>query len=169
MQATFAVRSAGHNPNPKASSVGAEGVLLDLSALNEIELSSDGSSVSVGPGATWDQVYKSLEVHSLTAVGGRVAGVGVGGLILGGGMSHFSNYWGHPADNVENFEVCFPAAIYCGYLYPDVVLTLPQVVLANSKIVNANAKENADLFKALKGGGPNFGSCPLSLTRLYLS
>ncbi|GAB1196933.1 hypothetical protein APSETT444_006213 [Aspergillus pseudonomiae] len=31
------------------------------------------------------------------------------------------------------------------------------VVLANSQIVNANAQENADLFWALKGGGPNFG------------
>ncbi|OGM44466.1 hypothetical protein ABOM_006938 [Aspergillus bombycis] len=33
----------------------------------------------------------------------------------------------------------------------------PQVVLANAEIVNANAKENSDLFWALKGGGCNFG------------
>lgn len=32
-----------------------------------------------------------------------------------------------------------------------------EVVLANSKIVNANAHENADLFMALKGGSNNFG------------
>lgn len=32
-----------------------------------------------------------------------------------------------------------------------------QVVLADSRIVNANEKENSDLFWALKGGGPNFG------------
>lgn len=32
-----------------------------------------------------------------------------------------------------------------------------QVVLANSKVINANANENPDLFRALKGGGPNFG------------
>lgn len=32
-----------------------------------------------------------------------------------------------------------------------------EVVLANGSIVNANADENADLYKALKGGGNNFG------------
>lgn len=32
-----------------------------------------------------------------------------------------------------------------------------QIVLGNSTIINANAQENADLFKALKGGGNNFG------------
>jgi hypothetical protein len=31
-------------------------------------------------------------------------------------------------------------------------------VLADGRIVNANGKENADLFWALKGGGPNFGT-----------
>lgn len=30
-------------------------------------------------------------------------------------------------------------------------------MLANGNITNANANENADLFWALKGGGPNFG------------
>lgn len=32
-----------------------------------------------------------------------------------------------------------------------------QVVLADGRIVNANANTNADLFKALKGGSNNFG------------
>ena len=32
-----------------------------------------------------------------------------------------------------------------------------EVVLASGQIVNANSKENADLFRALRGGGNNFG------------
>ena len=32
-----------------------------------------------------------------------------------------------------------------------------EVVLASGAFVNANAKENPDLFKALRGGGNNFG------------
>jgi hypothetical protein len=52
-----------------------------------------------------------------------------------GGMSHFSNHWGMVADNVKNFEL----------------------VLADSSIVNANENSNPDLFKVLKGGGPNYG------------
>ncbi|KAI9646850.1 hypothetical protein NHQ30_004850 [Ciborinia camelliae] len=33
------------------------------------------------------------------------------------------------------------------------------VVLADSTIIQVNENKNADLFKALKGGGPNFGMC----------
>jgi FAD/FMN-containing dehydrogenase len=32
-----------------------------------------------------------------------------------------------------------------------------EVVLASGEVVNANEKENADLFRALRGGGNNFG------------
>ena len=34
---------------------------------------------------------------------------------------------------------------------------LLQVVLANGKIVNANARSHPDLYFALRGGGNNFG------------
>lgn len=102
---TFSVRSNGHIAEPGFSSVGESGVLLDLGRLNQIVLSDDKSVVHVGPGATWDGVYEALEKHELTAVGGRIKGVGVAGLILGGGMSHFSNAWGMACDSVRNFEV----------------------------------------------------------------
>ncbi|KAJ5294674.1 CAZyme family AA7 [Penicillium antarcticum] len=46
-----------------------------------------------------------------------------------------SNRFGLAADNVKNFEV----------------------VLADGTIFNANAKQNNDLFGALKGGDPNYG------------
>jgi FAD/FMN-containing dehydrogenase len=83
-QSAFAIRSGGHNASPGFSSVGESGILLDLSALNSTTLSPDGAVASVGPGATWDRVYEELEKHELTVVGGRVSGVGVGGLVLGG-------------------------------------------------------------------------------------
>jgi hypothetical protein len=38
--------------------------------------------------------------------------------------------------------------------------------LGDSTIVNANAKQNPDLFKALKGGGNNFGKQLSSKTKL---
>jgi hypothetical protein len=37
-------------------------------------------------------------------------------------------------------------------------LTYLKIVLANGSIIDANAKENTDLFWALKGGGPNYGN-----------
>jgi FAD/FMN-containing dehydrogenase len=46
----FAVRSGGHSVTPGASSIGPEGILLDMSMLSKLNLSEDGSFVSVGPG-----------------------------------------------------------------------------------------------------------------------
>jgi hypothetical protein len=42
-------------------------------------------TVEVGAGLTWDQVYEVLEPTGVNVVGGRVFGVGVAGLTLGGG------------------------------------------------------------------------------------
>ncbi|OTA55078.1 Glucooligosaccharide oxidase [Hypoxylon sp. EC38] len=131
----FAVRSGGHSPNPGWSSVGQDGVLLDLQRLNQISLSTDKALCSLGPGARWGDVVSTLGAQNATVIAGRNPLVGVGGLILGGGYHHASSEYGTAADNVKNFEV----------------------VLSNGAIVNANADENNDLFWALKGGGPNFG------------
>lgn len=38
-----------------------------------------------------------------------------------------------------------------------ILLSMVQVVLASSDIVNVNASARSDWFKALKGGGNNFG------------
>ncbi|TGJ86590.1 hypothetical protein E0Z10_g2193 [Xylaria hypoxylon] len=131
----FAVRSGGHSPNPGWSSIGQQGLLLDLQRLNTVALSSDGTMASVGPGARWGDVYASLDSTKAIVAGGREPTIGVGGLVLGGGLSHVSNEFGLVADNVKRFEVS----------------------LANGSIVDASATSNTDLFWALKGGGPNFG------------
>jgi FAD/FMN-containing dehydrogenase len=67
--------------------------------------------------------------------------VGVGGLLLGGGMSFLSAQFGLACDHVLNYEV----------------------ILANASIVNANATSNTDLFFALKGGGNQFGKPTMAL------
>lgn len=45
-------------------------------------------TVDVGAGLLWDDVYDKLEPDRVTVVGGRMTGVGVAGLILGGGESN---------------------------------------------------------------------------------
>jgi hypothetical protein len=97
MRCKFAVRSAGHNSNPGCSSIGASGVLLDLSLLKDIVLSKDREVASLGPAALWDEVYEELEKHSLTVAGGRASGVGVGGLVTGG-MYYTLMLWILPAE-----------------------------------------------------------------------
>ena len=132
----FAVRSGGHSPNPGSSSIGQDGILIDLSRLRTVALSKDRSFARVGPGLRWAEVYAALDPEKTVVVGGRLPTVGVGGLLLGGGYFFVSNEVGLACDNVKNFEV----------------------VLSNGTIVNANAAgAHSDLFWALKGGGPNFG------------
>ncbi|KAL4935542.1 hypothetical protein BDV06DRAFT_217352 [Aspergillus oleicola] len=130
--AVFAIRASGISPVAGAANVD-NGVTIDLRRLNGVHVKS--SIASIGPGASWSEVYKVLVPQGLAALGGRVGRVGVGGCITGGGISTFSQEHGFACDSVVNM----------------------QVVLASGSIVDANENENRDLFVALKGGQHNFG------------
>lgn len=56
-----------------------------MSRFNEIAVDLVSGTVAVGAGLTWDQVYTALEPTGVNVVGGRIPGVGVAGLTLGGG------------------------------------------------------------------------------------
>jgi FAD/FMN-containing dehydrogenase len=131
---TFAIKSGGHNPNAGFSSIQG-GPLISTKELNEVTFDPASMTVRVGPGNDWQDVHKALEGTNVTVVGGRIGEVGVGGYVLGGGLSFLSTQYGWAANNIVSFEV----------------------VLANSSIVTASNSSNADLYKALKGGGNNYG------------
>ncbi|KAE8381334.1 hypothetical protein BDV26DRAFT_278900 [Aspergillus bertholletiae] len=82
-----------------------------------------------------DMTAVPLEEQKLSAIGGRDQQVGLGGFLLGGGMGALPNLYGLGTDGVRNFEV----------------------LLADGRLVNANANEHADLYRVLKGGGSNYG------------
>ncbi|KAH9908353.1 FAD-binding domain-containing protein [Xylariomycetidae sp. FL2044] len=128
----FAVRGAGQQPLPGAANI-EDGITIDLTHILGIELT--GDVVSIAAGERWSAVYNKLHDTGLSVTGGRSGNNGIGGLALAGGLSFFSSREGFICDNVVNYEV----------------------VLASGEIVNANARENPDLFKVLKGGGNNFG------------
>ena len=71
---------------PGASSIEG-GVLIHLDFLDSIVLEEDRKTVRVGAGKRWGAVYEFLDPLGLTVVGGRAAGVGVGGFLLGGTSS----------------------------------------------------------------------------------
>ena len=79
----FAIKSGGHARTPGTSNADG-GVTIDLVRMNQVKLSKDKKSVTVGAGSQWVDVYRPLEEHGLSVVGGRVADVGVGGLLTGG-------------------------------------------------------------------------------------
>ena len=71
-----------HTPFKGAATLD-QGVVIDLSRLPSAGLSRDGKTMTVSPARRWDDLYEELDPLNLTVIGGRVAGVGVGGLVLG--------------------------------------------------------------------------------------
>jgi len=142
----LAVRGGGHNGG--GLGVCDDGVVLDLSLLNAIEVDAGAGTVRTGGGCTLGQVDAVTHPHGLAVPAGIISTTGVGGLTLGGGLGHITRKFGLTIDNLLEVEV----------------------VLADGTTVRASADENSDLFWALRGGGGNFGvvtefvfrGCPVS-------
>ncbi|KAI0195870.1 hypothetical protein F4808DRAFT_452809 [Astrocystis sublimbata] len=130
----FAIRGGGHMPVRGAANID-NGVLMSLNKFTMMKMTKQNTVAQLGPGLRWHEVYNWTSTYGLAVSGGRYAPVGVPGYLLGGGISFFGSRYGWSTNMVVNYEV----------------------VLANSSILNANAKENTDLFWALKGGSNNYG------------
>ncbi|KAI0260026.1 FAD dependent oxidoreductase [Gloeopeniophorella convolvens] len=128
----FAVKSGGHATNPGFSST--TGIQISMARFRNITVNSTAGTVEVGPGLTWDEVYTELESVGVVVIGGRIAGVGVAGLLLGAGYSYKSSQFGLGIDNIVGIEV----------------------VLPNGTFTTVTSKDE-DLWFALRGGMNNFG------------
>jgi FAD/FMN-containing dehydrogenase len=131
---SFAIKSGGHNPNNGWSSV-AGGPLIAMEHFDQANLDRSTGIVDVGPGNRLDGIAAKLQGSGWTFVGGRIGNTGVGGLVLGGGLSYMSTQYGWAASSVLEYEIVF----------------------ANGTIGHITKDNHPDLFKALKGGGNNFG------------
>ncbi|KAI8948327.1 FAD binding domain-containing protein [Xylaria longipes] len=141
---SFAIKSGGHNPNNYFASIDG-GPLISTKKLDEVILDPVAQTVRVGPGNRWDDVSAALDGSGYTAVGGRIGNVGVGGYMLGGGLSFMSTEYGWAANSVLEYEL----------------------VLANASVVQVTESQHPDLFMALKGGGNNFGIVTSYLLQAY--
>jgi len=130
----FAVKSGGHTPNNYYSSVDG-GPLISTIRLDQAVLDPTTGIVDVGPGNRLDGIAAKLQGSGWTFVGGRIGNTGVGGLVLGGGLSYMSAQYGWAASQVLEYEL----------------------VVANGTIVTVSEASHPDLFASLKGGGNNFG------------
>ena len=74
--------------NPGFSS--STGVQIAMTRFNDVDLDTASGTVTVGSSLLWDDVYAALAPHNVTVVGGRVPGVGVAGLSLGGGRGLYA-------------------------------------------------------------------------------
>lgn len=129
----FSIRSGGHDM--LGASTTASGVLIDLCYMKEVDLDPTSGVVRVGGGARAGVLTAAGEPFDLAPVLGMSPNVGIGGLTLGGGIGWLSGTHGATVDHVLAVEV----------------------VTADGKRFKADARNEADLFWALRGGGGNFG------------
>ena len=84
----IAVRGGGHN----GAGLGSvdDGLIIDLSSMNEITVDPAARMVRVQGGALLRDVDAATHEHGLAVPAGIIGTTGVGGLTLGGGVGHLS-------------------------------------------------------------------------------
>ncbi|MFC5928655.1 FAD-binding oxidoreductase [Cryobacterium melibiosiphilum] len=132
-QLPVAVRGGGHNV--AGNGTVNDGLVLDLGALNRVQVLPGTRTVRVQAGATIGIIDAATEPFGLFVPSGVVSSTGIAGLTLGGGIGWMTRAHGLTVDNLLEVEM----------------------VTVHGRVVHASATENAELFWGLRGGGGNFG------------
>src|SRR5262249_16440044 len=127
-----AIRCGGHS---LAGFSTCDGMVIDLSLMRQVAVDPEARRARFAGGCLLGSVDVATQKAGLVFPSGVVSHTGASGLILGGGTGWLTRRFGLSCDNVEQFTLA----------------------TAHSSIVRASARENADLFWALRGGGGNFG------------
>ena len=130
-----APQSTGHNAAPLAAAGLADVVLVRTTALQEVVVDAERRVCRVGGGVEWQAAVEAAAPYGLACLHGSSPNVGVSGYSLGGGIGWYARKLGLATSN----------------------LTAVEVVLADGRLVRADAEQHAELFWAVRGGGGSFG------------
>ncbi|MGN4124147.1 FAD-binding oxidoreductase [Lysinibacillus sphaericus] len=134
----FRIRSGRHSY--ENYSLVNEGIVIDVSDMNEITINVKDMTARIEAGADLGKVYRELWEYGMTIPAGTESSVGVVGLTLGGGIGMLSRQFGLTCDNLLEIEM----VVASGHL--------------GAELIKANNHSNSDLFWACcGGGGGNFG------------
>jgi FAD/FMN-containing dehydrogenase len=139
----LAVRGGGHNIGGSGLCDG--GLVIDLSAMRSVRVDPKAKRATVGAGAILGDVDHETQAFGLAVPLGINSTTGIAGLTLGGGFGWLSRQYGLTADSLLSADV----------------------VTADGTLIRASAKENPDLFWAIRGGGGNFGIVTSFEFKLY--
>jgi FAD/FMN-containing dehydrogenase len=138
-----AIRGGGHNAGGLGSCDG--GLVIDLSRMRGVRVNPAERTVRAEGGCNCRDVDRSTHAYGMATPTGTVSTTGIAGLTLGGGIGHLSRPYGLTIYNLLTVDM----------------------VLAAGSFVTASEKENPDLFRAVRGGGGNFGVVTSFLFRLH--
>lgn len=127
-----AVRSGGHSW--AGNHIRDGGILVDLSALQEMTVDREAMTATVQPGVQGTQLIAALAAEDLFFPAGHCVGVAVGGYLLQGGFGWNGRLHGPACASVEAIDVVTPGG----------------------ELVRADAEQNSDLLWAARGAGPGF-------------
>jgi FAD/FMN-containing dehydrogenase len=123
-----AIRGGGHNGAGLGTCDG--GLVIDLSPMKGVRVDPAACTVRVAAGCTWGDVDHATHAFGMATPCGFISTTGVAGLTLGGGIGYLTRRFGLTIDNLLSVDI----------------------VLADGRFVTASAKENDELFWAVRGG-----------------